>query len=126
MTHPSRAWRNSVTDIRNHGGRDDQVYTRVTLSRNREAKVDQNNLTHSRECGSTTYRLRSGGRSIPDLPGLVVCDACGWSSGVLVDWLRRCERCNGWMPAEVRGDARYCSGACRQAAYRDRRNPRLG
>ncbi|MFI8942753.1 bifunctional DNA primase/polymerase [Streptomyces syringium] len=34
----------------------------------------------------------------------------------------RCERCTGQLPLMARGDARFCSGACRQAAYRSRRN----
>lgn len=32
-----------------------------------------------------------------------------------------CERCAGPMPLTARVDARFCSSACRQAAYRDRR-----
>ncbi|MEE1813549.1 bifunctional DNA primase/polymerase [Streptomyces sp. SP18ES09] len=32
-----------------------------------------------------------------------------------------CERCDGPMPLLARADARYCSPACRQAAYRERR-----
>ena len=33
-----------------------------------------------------------------------------------------CERCDGPMPLMARADARYCSPACRQAAYRVRRD----
>ncbi|MEV4783987.1 bifunctional DNA primase/polymerase [Streptomyces tuirus] len=32
-----------------------------------------------------------------------------------------CERCRGPMPLRARADARFCSSACRQAAYRERR-----
>lgn len=32
----------------------------------------------------------------------------------------RCERCAGPMPITARSDARFCSSACRQAAYRER------
>ncbi|MFE0647493.1 bifunctional DNA primase/polymerase [Streptomyces sp. NPDC059534] len=32
-----------------------------------------------------------------------------------------CERCGGPMPLMARADARYCSPACRQGAYRERR-----
>ncbi|WP_031189822.1 MULTISPECIES: bifunctional DNA primase/polymerase [Streptomyces] len=32
-----------------------------------------------------------------------------------------CERCAGPLPLMVRAGARYCGGACRQAAYRERR-----
>ncbi|WP_432053738.1 bifunctional DNA primase/polymerase [Streptomyces sp. bgisy022] len=32
-----------------------------------------------------------------------------------------CERCTGPMPLMARADARFCSPACRQAAYRERR-----
>ncbi|MFH8751112.1 bifunctional DNA primase/polymerase [Streptomyces rimosus] len=31
-----------------------------------------------------------------------------------------CERCAGPLPLMARADARYCGGACRQAAYRER------
>lgn len=31
-----------------------------------------------------------------------------------------CERCAGPMPLRARADARFCSSACRQAAYRER------
>jgi primase-polymerase (primpol)-like protein len=31
-----------------------------------------------------------------------------------------CERCLGPLPLTARADARYCGGACRQAAYRSR------
>ncbi|MGA5767434.1 bifunctional DNA primase/polymerase [Streptomyces pseudogriseolus] len=33
----------------------------------------------------------------------------------------RCERCAGPLPVLARADARFCSSACRQAAYRERR-----
>jgi primase-polymerase (primpol)-like protein len=33
----------------------------------------------------------------------------------------RCERCAGSLPLTARADARFCSSACRQAAYRERR-----
>lgn len=32
-----------------------------------------------------------------------------------------CDRCAGPMPLRARADARYCSNACRQAGYRERR-----
>ncbi|OKH91492.1 bifunctional DNA primase/polymerase [Streptomyces uncialis] len=32
-----------------------------------------------------------------------------------------CSRCSGPLPVVARADAQYCSGACRQAAYRARR-----
>lgn len=32
-----------------------------------------------------------------------------------------CERCAGPLPLMARADARFCSSACRQAAYRERR-----
>lgn len=32
----------------------------------------------------------------------------------------RCERCAGPLPLTARADARFCSSACRQAAYRER------
>ncbi|MET7795653.1 bifunctional DNA primase/polymerase [Streptomyces decoyicus] len=34
----------------------------------------------------------------------------------------RCERCAGPMPLRARADARFCGSACRQAAYRERRD----
>jgi primase-polymerase (primpol)-like protein len=33
-----------------------------------------------------------------------------------------CERCAGPLPLTARADARWCSSACRQAAYRERRH----
>lgn len=33
----------------------------------------------------------------------------------------RCKRCAGPLPLIARADARFCGGACRQAAYRERR-----
>jgi len=35
----------------------------------------------------------------------------------------RCERCDEPVWRDARADARYCSDACRQAAYRARRKP---
>ena len=35
--------------------------------------------------------------------------------------MRRCQRCKRFMTASVRADAAYCSDACKQAAYRQRR-----
>jgi hypothetical protein len=82
--------------------------------------VDQVNLTHTGKCPSTTFRLRWDGYSPNrEYPGLVVCDECGWSQAV--EWLGyRCKRCDGPMRYSRHG-AQYCSAACRQAAYRDRR-----
>jgi len=33
---------------------------------------------------------------------------------------RRCQQCQGSIPATDRSDARFCSTACRQRAYRER------
>ena len=35
----------------------------------------------------------------------------------------RCSRCNAPLHWSKRSDATYCSGACRQADYRERREP---
>lgn len=35
---------------------------------------------------------------------------------------RTCGQCSGRMPVTARADARFCSGACRQKAYRARRS----
>ncbi|MEU1663563.1 bifunctional DNA primase/polymerase [Streptomyces sparsogenes] len=41
-------------------------------------------------------------------------------SYVAASRIARCERCGGPLPITARADARYCSAACRQAAYRER------
>lgn len=38
----------------------------------------------------------------------------------------RCERCPAPLPVRARADARYCSAACKQAAYRERRATETG
>lgn len=38
----------------------------------------------------------------------------------------RCERCPAPLPVRARADARYCSAACKQAAYRERRAAETG
>ncbi|WP_435595871.1 bifunctional DNA primase/polymerase [Streptomyces albogriseolus] len=43
------------------------------------------------------------------------------STATIADRRTRCERCAGPLPLTARADARFCSSACRQAAYRERR-----
>jgi hypothetical protein len=82
--------------------------------------VVKDDLTHTGTCPSTTFHLRWDGFTLNrEYPGLVVCDECDWSAPI--EWIGyRCKRCNGPLRSQRRG-ARYCSDACRQGAYRERK-----